>query len=98
MYFAGYDPQVYIVRTEGKANDLCTVALLGHGVISSSTPPSLEAVELQLGDSVNGQHCRSGRARRLYDQSGRQVASGIYFVQLDVNGLPPKLVRLYRRL
>ncbi len=32
------------------------------------------------------------------DQSGRQVASGIYFVQLDVNGLPPKQLRLYRRL
>ncbi len=32
------------------------------------------------------------------DQSGRKVDSGIYFVQLDVNGLPLKLGRLYRRL
>ncbi len=31
------------------------------------------------------------------DRSGQQVASGVYIIELSVNGLPPKLRRLFRR-
>ena len=31
------------------------------------------------------------------DQSGRLVASGVYFRQMNVNGLPPKTARLFKR-
>ncbi len=31
------------------------------------------------------------------DLSGRQVASGVYFMQMNVNGLPRKMARLFKR-
>ncbi len=31
------------------------------------------------------------------DLSGRQVASGVYFTQMNVNGLPRKMARLFKR-
>ncbi len=88
LFTAGLPVQVsmriFNVLTEPVASPIA----LGH-----SSGEGVELIELE--------YTQPGTYEAFWDgtnQSGREVASGIYFVQLKVNGLPPKQVRLYRRL
>ena len=74
--------RIFNVLTEAVASPVA----LGH-----SSGEEVELIELEYTQPGTYEAFWDGT-----DQSGRQVASGIYFVQLDVNGLPPKQGRLYR--
>ena len=86
LFTAGLPVQVsmriFNVLTEAVASPVA----LGH-----SSGEEVELIELEYTQPGTYEAFWDGT-----DQSGRQVASGVYFVQLHVNGLPPKQGRLYR--
>ncbi len=87
LFTAGLPVQVSIRIFNQLTEPVASPVALGH--------PAGEGTEL-----IQLEYTQPGTYEAFWDgtgQSGRQVASGVYFVQLKVNGLPPKQVRTYRR-